>query len=153
METTELLKKVRRWALVGAVAVVLGAGGAISAELVHINPDETSEKIFLLPNSVISSANQLRAWFLTDYETSRTFSGRAYRSAMARWIFDCTAGTSGLEQLVFYEGAAGTGAVIQSGQKPVRLSAVVPGSVGHAMLVSACAGASAEPSKQHRYGF
>ncbi len=145
-----------RTAIIGAAALLI-VEAAAAADLVQINPNESSEKYFLLPDSIVSVGDKVRAWFLTDYESPRTSrSGLQYRSAKSMWVFDCTARASGLQQLVLYQGAGGSETVVQSGEQVGSLSGVVPGSVGESMLVAACAGAPPPQQQQpklHRYSF
>jgi hypothetical protein len=107
---------------------------------------QTAENVRMIDVDTVSKSKAYtKAWTMTTYwsqQTMRGYPAAKYRSLKELSYFNCRERSVFTAQVVFYEREAGEGEVQHSAADSVAVSKfteVVPGSVGEANLLLACA--------------
>ena len=84
------------------------------------------------------NGNLVKMWYLTDFKTVRTISGKSYLSSKAQSEYNCKEESSRTLALTWFDGKMGRGKVVFAYSDPDKWEPIQPESIGEVLWKVAC---------------
>jgi hypothetical protein len=149
---SERLRKQQHAAILAAACAIcfMTAQVASAADWAEVGSTDVGS-VFVDNETIVNKDNVAQAWImwqmLNDMEAGSS-PPKKYRSAKQLQIFDCPARKIRTTQGMFYSGARGTGALVESYDTATDFKEVARGSIAELMLQHVCARAIRAPAMQ-----
>ena len=121
--------------------LILLSSGPAYAEWVSVGSSESDGgfTVYTDPDTIRRKGDRVKMWELYDYQTAQTYRGSQFLSRREQSEYDCAEERYRQFAVTLFTGIMGKGNQVHNLSEEGKWQPVVPGSVGQAMRIVACA--------------